>query len=154
MEKGEGSHLFLRPLVSDSHLFDAGLPEEHRYAVFSGSPLPDMPYSSLLGSTVDTCHSLRVLMVQTPQNTVEVRLRMLPYSLHCLVRSGYMYCVSYGSVLTLFLRHLVSDSYLFAASPEEYTIWSFWEMTSGIFPYGALFGSTVDTCRCQGTRLS
>ena len=36
MEKGEGSHFFLRPLVSDSHLFDAGLPEEHRYAVFPG----------------------------------------------------------------------------------------------------------------------
>ena len=30
------SHLFLRPLVSDSHLFDADLPEEHRYAVFPG----------------------------------------------------------------------------------------------------------------------
>ena len=30
------SHFFLRPLVSDSHLFDAGLPEEHRYAVFRG----------------------------------------------------------------------------------------------------------------------
>ena len=74
-------------------------------------------------------------MVQTLQNTVEVRLHMLPYSLHCLVRSGYMYCVSCGSVLTLFLWPLVSDSYLFAASPEEYTIWSFWEMTSGIFPY-------------------
>ena len=30
------------------------------------------------------------------------RLRMLPYSSHCLVRSGCMYCVSYGSGLTLF----------------------------------------------------
>ena len=68
----------------------------------------------------------QVLMVQALQKTVEVRLRMLPYSLHCLVRSGYMYCVSYASGLTLFLRPLVSDSYLFAVSPEEYTIWIFW----------------------------
>ena len=37
--------LFLPPLVSDSRLFDAGLPEEHRYAVFSGSRLPEVPYS-------------------------------------------------------------------------------------------------------------
>ena len=86
-------------------------------------------------------------MVHTLQKNVEVRLRMLPYSLHCLVRSGYMYCVSYGSVL-------VSDSHLFVASPDENMIWIFWEMTSGIFPYYALFGSTVDTCRCQVTRLS
>ena len=72
-------------------------------------------------------------MVQALQKTVEVRLRMLPYSLHCLVRSGYMYCVSYGSGLALFPRPLVSDSYLFAVSPEEYTIWIFWEMTSRYF---------------------
>ena len=25
-------------------------------------------------------------------------------------------------------------------------IWIFWEMTSGIFPYFALSGSTMDTC--------
>ena len=30
--------------------------------------------------------------------------------------------------------------------PEEYMNWIFWEMTSGIFPYFALSGSTVDTC--------
>ena len=70
-------------------------------------------------------------MVQTLQKTVEVRLRMLPYSSHCLVRSGYMYCVSYGS-LDVISTAFFSDSYLFAASPEEYTIWIFWEMTSGI----------------------
>ena len=44
------------------------------------------------------------------------------------------------------LLPLVSDSHLFVASPEEYMIWIFWEMTSGIiFRCGAL-GSTVDTC--------
>ena len=51
--------LFLPPLVSDSRQIDAGLPEEHRYAVFSGSRLPEMPYSLLLGSTVDTGRSDR-----------------------------------------------------------------------------------------------
>ena len=81
------------------------------------------------------------------------RLRMLPYSSHCLVRSGYMYCVSYGSVLTLFLRPLVSDSHLFVALPEEYMIWIFWEMTSGIISVCSALGSTVDTCFCQSTRL-
>ena len=33
---------------------------------------------------------------------------------------------------------------------EEYMNWIFWEMTSGIFPYFALCGSTVDTCMASG----
>ena len=43
-------------------------------------------------------------------------------------------------------RPLVFVSHLFVASPEEYMIWIFWEMTSGCFPFSALLGSTVDTC--------
>ena len=47
------SWFFLRPR---SHLFDAvracGVQVRH----FSGRLLPDMPYSALLGSTVDTCY--------------------------------------------------------------------------------------------------
>ena len=48
---------------------------------------------------------------------------------------------------------LVSDSHLFVASPEEYMIWIFWEMTSGIIPVCCALGSTVDTCSCQSARL-
>ena len=43
-------------------------------------------------------------------------------------------------------RPLVFDSHLFVASPEEYMIRIFCEMTSGCFPFSALLGSTVDTC--------
>ena len=43
------------------------------------------------------------------------------------------------------VRSLVSDSHLFVPSPEEYMISILWEMTSGII--------SVDTCRCQATRL-
>ena len=41
---------------------------------------------------------------------------------------------------------LVSDSHLFVASPEEYMIWIFWEMTSRIISTCSALGSTVDTC--------
>ena len=44
------------------------------------------------------------------------------------------------------VRTLVSDSHLFVASPEEYMIWIFWEMTSGIISICSALGSTVDTC--------
>ena len=44
------------------------------------------------------------------------------------------------------LRPLVSDSHLFVASPDEYMIWIFWEMTSGIISICSALGSTVDTC--------
>ena len=44
------------------------------------------------------------------------------------------------------LRSLVSDSHLFVASPDEYMIWIFWEMTSGINSMCSALGSTVDTC--------
>ena len=43
-------------------------------------------------------------------------------------------------------RPLVSGSHLFGASPEEYMIWIFWEMTSGIISTCSALGSTVDTC--------
>ena len=46
----------------------------------------------------------------------------------------------------MFFGPLVFVSHLFVASPEEYMIWIFWEMTSGCFPFSALLGSTVDTC--------
>ena len=39
----------------------------------------------------------------------------------------------------------VSASHLFVASPEEYMILFFWEMTSGCFLFSALLVSTVDT---------
>ena len=46
---------FLRPLVSGSYWFGAGVPEEYSYAVYSGRRLPEMfLYSALLGLTVDT----------------------------------------------------------------------------------------------------
>ena len=48
---------------------------------------------------------------------------------------------------------LVSGSHLFGASLEEYVIWIFWEMTSGIISVCSALGSTVDTCFCQSTRL-
>ena len=32
-------------------------------------------------------------------------------------------------VTSILFRPLVSDSHLFVVSPEEYTIWCFWEMT-------------------------
>ena len=35
--------------------------------------------------------------------------------------------------------------------PEECCGGFFWEITSGFFPYSALFGSTVDTCVCQSS---
>ena len=58
---------FLRPLVSGSYLFGAGLPEEYIYAVYSGKRLPEMPYSALLGSTViHVISSLRRLLFQFP----------------------------------------------------------------------------------------
>ena len=44
------------------------------------------------------------------------------------------------------LLFLVSDGHLFVASPEEYMIWIFWEMTSGIISICSALGSTVDTC--------
>ena len=44
------------------------------------------------------------------------------------------------------LLPLVSDSHLFVASHEEYMIWIFWEMTSGIIFRCNALGSTVDTC--------
>ena len=44
------------------------------------------------------------------------------------------------------LRPLVSDSHLFVASPDEYMIWIFWEMTSGIISICSALGSKVDTC--------
>ena len=58
---------------------------------------------------------------------------MLPFSSHCMVRSGYMYCVSFGSGLTFFsTAPLFFGSHLFGVSLEEYMIWIVWEMTSGI----------------------
>ena len=56
MEKGEGSHLFLRPLASDSHLFDAGLPELHRYAVSFWESTSGYAVFSAFGLAVDTCY--------------------------------------------------------------------------------------------------
>ena len=50
------------------------------------------------------------------------------------------------------LRPLVSDSHLFGASAEEYMIWIFWEMTSGIISVCSALGLTVDTCFSQSTR--
>ena len=45
-----------------------------------------------------------------------------------------------------FLRPLVSGSQLLALSvPEEYLVGFFLEITSGMFPYATLLGSTVDT---------
>ena len=39
----------------------------------------------------------------------------------------------------------VSASHLFVASPDEYMIWIFWELTSGIISTCSALGSTVDT---------
>ena len=81
----------------------------------------------------------------------EVRLRVLPYSLHCLVRSGYMYCVSYGSGLTLFLRPL----YLTVTCSRcrlRSTIWIFWEMTSRYFRIQLRLVRQC-TCSCQFTEV-
>ena len=47
----------------------------------------------------------------------------------------------------------ISGSHLFDASPDEYMIWIFWELTSGIISVCSALGSTVDTCSCQSTRL-
>ena len=57
-----------------------------------------------------------------------------------LFHSGHMYCVSY--VLRYFLRPLVSGSFLFGVSPEEYMIWIVWEMISGILSVCSALGST------------
>ena len=64
---------------------------------------------------------------------------MLPY-----------FCAVLGPALDTCLRQstglLVSDSYLFAASPEEYTIWIFWETTSRYFRIQLRL---VRLCSCQ-----
>ena len=44
-----------------------------------------------------------------------------------------------------FLQPLISSSHLFGASPDEYMIWIFWELTSGIISVCSALGSTVDT---------
>ena len=66
-----------------------------------------------------------------------------PYTAQCLssvvhVMRQSMECMNFR----FFLREKVD---LFVASPEEYMIWIFWEITSGCFPFSALLGSTVDT---------
>ena len=76
----------------------------------------------------------------------------------------YMLCVSLWNFMFFYVKRwitdpevdsrlsdhvllpLVSDSHLFVASPEEYMIWIFWEMTSGIIFRCSALGSTVDTC--------
>ena len=40
----------------------------------------------------------------------------------------------------------ISGSHLFGASPDEYMIWIFWELTSGIISVFSALGSTADTC--------
>ena len=50
-------------------------------------------------------------------------------------------------------RPFVSGSHLLGASPEEYMIWIFWEMTSGIFPYTVLLVRQWIHVWRQSTRL-
>ena len=98
---------------------------------------------------------------------------LFPYTAQCLVLSGTCYAAVYGVVeFHVFyvkrwitdpevdsrlsghvFRHLVSGSHLFVASPEEYMIWIFWEMTSRIISVCSALSSTVDTYFCQSTRL-
>ena len=106
------------------------------------------PYSALLGSTVDTC------CCQSTSSWV-----LPPYTAQCL--SSVVHVMRQSTeckFFRFFLRERwitdpevdsrlsgVSASHLFVASPEEYMIWMFWEMTSGCFPFSALLVSTLDT---------
>ena len=58
---------------------------------------------------------------------------------HCRTHGGRCPCCGGRAV------SLVSDSHLFFSSLEEYTLWIFWEMTSGIISVCRPLGSTVDT---------
>ena len=94
------------------------------------------PYSALFGSTVGTLLS------------VYEGLGLVSVAAQCLGLCGTYYAsvtwcfwsdseencwYSAVTVPRRILEPLVSDSRLFVASPEEYMIWIFWEMTSGIF---------------------
>ena len=75
---------------------------------------------------------------------------LFPYTAQMLGPPWYMFCVSLRNFLFFRVnmritdpevdsrlsehvsRPLVSDSHLFGASPDEYMIWIFWKLTSGI----------------------
>ena len=127
----------LRPLVSGSFLFGAGLPEEY-VRRFSGRILPDSSYSC--ASRFDSGYML--LPVYVVVSTVSVNSAMLVlsgtcyasvYSISCFLRE-YVDYGSRGRFSTLGTRFipLVSDNHMFGTSPDEYMIWIFWELTSGI----------------------
>ena len=67
------------------------------------------------------------------------------------------------STLQVFCSHLACGHYFYSplclasfcsvSSPEEYKTWILWEIIPEMFPYSALFGSTVDTYLRQCTSL-
>ena len=88
-------------------------------------------YSALLGPTVDTFYASVYGVVE----------------FHVFLRAMWITDPEVDSRLSdHVLLPLVSGSHLFVASPEEYMIWIFWEMTSGIIFRCSALGSTVDTC--------
>ena len=85
----------LRPLVSGSFLFGAGLPEEY-VRRFSGRILLDSSYSSLLGLTVDTCYCYVVVSTVSENSAMLVLSGTCfasVYSISCFLREY----VDYGS---------------------------------------------------------
>ena len=85
-------------------------------------------------------------MAQTQQKTVYASVYGVE-EVHVFLRERWITDPEVDSRLSEHvLRPLVSDSHLFVASPDEYMIWIFWEMTSDIISICSALGSTVDTC--------
>ena len=157
-------HYFYEPL----HLavLRCCLPEVPVWFFFWRRLLDFFPCSALLGSTVNTCFFQFTEAYVLGSCDRFSSCSLLPYTAQYLVLSGTCYSSVYGVVeFQVFLRAkvdygfcgrfsghvfrpLVSDSHLFVASPEEYMIWIFWEMTSGIisvfstlwFDSGCMYG--------------
>ena len=61
-------------------------------------------------------------------------------------------CIASVTFYVIFYGPLFLAVFLFGVSPEEYMIWTVWEMISGILSVCSALGSTVDTCSCQSTK--
>ena len=125
------------------------------------------PCSALLGPTVDTCFyqfteafvlgscdrfsscSLCYRIQRTAWSSV---VHVKRQSTECS-NFLFFYVKRWITDPEVDFRFLAPDSHLFVASPKEYMIWIFWEMTSGIiFSIQTLSGLTVDTRRRQSMR--
>ena len=128
--------VFLRPLVPGSFLLVLFLPEKYNTWTFVGNDFQvDAVFRSFFGLTVDTCfcqstcRSRRLRSTRKLGFLLELTSGLVPGFSLCLVRK----------------RIHIASVYVLVSSPEEYEgigIFSGRPLLD-LFPYSALFGSTV-----------